>query len=370
MPRLTGIFLLFARSPCVSAFDLLRAIVYNAPMQDGEQRIDELCRRRCAFALYRTRSMTSPSFVMAQDGRSEAAGEGFLICDFDGHRRVIPAERDTPPAADAFPLLAEEELPDTATTREEYGANFRRCQEALQSGQLRKIVLARTADIPCTALSPWGAFCAACDSPAAGLFTALVHTPEFGTWLFSTPELLLCGAGDAWESMALAGTRLPAGEAAWDDKNIAEHEVVADHIRRCWQGVGAVPTEAAQRRTVRAGAIEHLCTPFRVRMDAARVPALLSLLPPTPAVCGYPVQAAREFLRRHADVNRSLYAGYMGPYSAKAASLYVSLRGMRLTPRVCRLYAGGGIMPDSEEEAEWQETESKLQAMRRIVSLF
>jgi isochorismate synthase len=32
-----------------------------------------------------------------------------------------------------------------------------------------------------------------------------------------------------------------------------------------------------------------------------------------------------------------------------------------------RLYAGGGLLPDSIEEQEWQETEAKMETMRNLL---
>jgi isochorismate synthase len=48
--------------------------------------------------------------------------------------------------------------------------------------------------------------------------------------------------------------------------------------------------------------------------------------------------------------------------------LYVSLRCMHIDDAVYRLYAGGGILKDSQLEQEWQETEAKMQTMRNLLS--
>jgi isochorismate synthase len=48
--------------------------------------------------------------------------------------------------------------------------------------------------------------------------------------------------------------------------------------------------------------------------------------------------------------------------------LYVSLRCMQIFPGFCRLYAGGGLMPDSDEEQEWLETENKMACMQQAIA--
>ena len=47
--------------------------------------------------------------------------------------------------------------------------------------------------------------------------------------------------------------------------------------------------------------------------------------------------------------------------------LYVTLRCMQLSETCCRLYAGGGLLKESSELSEWQETEAKLDTMRLLV---
>lgn len=337
-------------------------------MQHWGKAIDILCGRQAAFALYHLPHAAASAFCMAKDGGIHREGNGFLLADFAGESCVIPAELTAPPTpeeAAAFPALPQPCPPAPATTREAYGQLFRRVHAELTAGRLTKLVLARTADeLTPEPLSPWAAFCAATEAFPA-LFTALVHTPQHGTWLCSTPELLLRGEGTAWETMALAGTR-PCTDAPWDAKNTREQAVVADYVHRVLNR----HAEAVQQAAVcnlNSGSIEHRCSLFRFTMTAEQRSALLAELPPTPAVSGFPVADARRYLNEHPDIKRGLYAGYMGPWGADTALLYVSLRCMQLYPDRCRLYAGGGIMPDSEEDAEWQETEAKCAAMRRVI---
>ena len=54
---------------------------------------------------------------------------------------------------------------------------------------------------------------------------------------------------------------------------------------------------------------------------------------------------------------------------AAETHLYVSLRCMNIEGNRYHLYAGGGLLKDSQEEQEWQETEAKLETMRNILDL-
>ena len=56
----------------------------------------------------------------------------------------------------------------------------------------------------------------------------------------------------------------------------------------------------------------------------------------------------------------------MGPLNMDGCSdLYVSLRCMQISGRSCALYAGGGLISDSIEQLEWEETEAKMLTMLR-----
>lgn len=331
-------------------------------------RIDALCRRQCAFALYCLPGAPDPVFCMAEDGRTEddpIFKNGFVVATFDGKSLFIPSECVTVPEADAW--NEQIHLPgDAATARGKYASLFNLYTGFIKEGKVQKIVLARTADVAVDAtFSPSRAFFNACNqNPNA--FKALVHTPQFGTWLFCTPEQLINGSGNQWQTMALAGTRIPC-TLPWDTKNKKEQALVSDFVRQILMPL-ADEWEESEVENLRAGRIEHLCTRFHWSMPPGRVLLLLEQLPPTPAVCGSPVAEARNLLQQYPDIDRSCYAGYLGPWGHGSIQFYVSLRCMQIFPGFCRLYAGGGLMPDSDEEQEWQETENKMECMRAAIA--
>ena len=122
-------------------------------------------------------------------------------------------------------------------------------------------------------------------------------------------------------------------------------------------------------RTARAGHLAHLRSDFHFTLpDNTSVGALLQALHPTPAVCGLPKQSSFRFILQHEHHDRSYYSGFMGPLFLNGqTNLFVTLRCMQLFANGYRLYAGGGLLKDSVEELEWQETETKLDTMRRIL---
>ena len=169
--------------------------------------------------------------------------------------------------------------------------------------------------------------------------------------------------------MALAGTMKYEGEdMKWSAKNQEEQRLVADYIRTCLQPFTSELTET-EPYTARAAHLVHLRTDFTFRLkESQQLGSFLSTLHPTPAVCGIPKEDARSFINQNEHGEREYYSGFSGFLGDKGeAKLYVTLRCMHFSRKTCRLYAGGGLLKESTEENEWQETEAKLDTMRQLL---
>ena len=267
-----------------------------------------------------------------------------------------------------------------------YAVDFANFHAQLQLGTFRKIVLARCADEPlASSVEPTQLFFQACRLYPR-LFIALVYTPQSGLWLTATPEILLeesarpttadVPSRSVWRTIALAGTmRLTddqldgEGEAlTWSTKNIEEQRIVTTYIAECLEQFTNDFCEEGPR-TVRAANLVHLRSDFTFTLpDHDHLGDLIGRLHPTPAVCGLPKSDAFEFIIHNEHTPRRYYSGFMGPLLLSSTHLYVSLRCMNIENGRCHLYAGGGLLRDSIMEQEWQETEAKLETMRKCIA--
>ncbi|MBR6867832.1 MAG: isochorismate synthase [Prevotella sp.] len=257
-----------------------------------------------------------------------------------------------------------------------YTIDFANFHSQLQCGTFQKIVLARCADETLAAsIDPMALFFRAC-SLYPRLFIALVYTPQSGMWLTATPEILLEEQDGRWRTIALAGTmRLTddqldgEGETlTWSIKNIEEQRIVATYIAECLEQFTNDFHEEGPR-TARAANLVHLRSDFTFTLpDSQHIGDLIGRLHPTPAVCGLPKREAFEFIIHNEHTSRRYYSGFMGPLLLSSTHLYVSLRCMNIQEGCCHLYAGGGLLRDSVMEQEWQETEAKLETMRRCIA--
>lgn len=249
----------------------------------------------------------------------------------------------------------------TTSTSEDYRKNFLAFHSAIEDGRFKKLVLARTAEkhiSECDLFSLYEKICK--NYPRA--MVMLFDTPQSGTWIIASPEILLEQQKSIFRTMALAGT-MPYDEGLpqWSEKNKHEQNIVERYIENtispiCNQIIKDGP------RTVRAGNLMHLRTDFRFHLnDGCSMGELLGKLHPTPAVCGLPKQEALEFIIKNESINREYYSGFAGPLNIKGEThLYVSLRCMKIDKNHITAFAGGGIMAESNADEEWKETELKL----------
>lgn len=96
---------------------------------------------------------------------------------------------------------------------------------------------------------------------------------------------------------------------------------------------------------------------------------LINALHPTPAVCGLPKAVAEAFILQNENYDRSYYSGYLGELNLnERTSLFVNLRCVELENNLASIYVGGGITADSIPENEWEETVSKAEVMKKVLS--
>ncbi|MGM9704470.1 MAG: chorismate-binding protein [Prevotella sp.] len=351
------------------------------------------------FALYRLPHSTEAVRLTQTAGRPDSlqsytdlsGREGFVFAPFtpsaDCPILIIHPDRRETISLDTLADCSAEamrQMPHSEEGRESYAKDFNTFHERLCSGEYSKLVLARHASERCAErVDAEGLFIRACQLYPR-MFVALVSTPESGTWLMATPEILLEGRGDAFATMALAGSqRLEDSQLgfdtpgcdpdttniSWDEKNIEEQQYVASYIK---ERIGSFADDIRQHGpyTARAGRIVHLRTDFRFTLrDIGHIGRVIDTLHPTPAVCGIPKDKARRFIIENETGHRLYYSGFCGPLClGDETHLYVSLRCMEIKSEMFVLYAGGGLLDKSEERHEWEETQYKMDTMRLVIN--
>lgn len=254
---------------------------------------------------------------------------------------------------------------------EKYKPVFELFHHNIVVDKLQKLVMSRTLDIDRTNSSSVGViFERACKKYIQN-FVYLCYTPQTGAWLGCSPEVIVARKNGEWKTDALAGTQRLVSEGndlEWDLKNAQEQAIVSSYVQKQLEGL-VVDVKKGDLQTFRSGDLVHLRSEFTFRLNhTSKLGDLLKALHPTPAVSGYPKDEAFRFIKDNECYDRAYYAGFVGVLDVdNCTDLYVNLRCMQIYDHCFRLYAGGGIMPQSRAEDEWLETEYKLETILSIL---
>ncbi|HTO01476.1 MAG TPA: isochorismate synthase [Microthrixaceae bacterium] len=192
----------------------------------------------------------------------------------------------------------------------------------------------------------------------------------------ASPELLVSRIGEIVRAHPMAGTTPRSGEPEADqrraaellasDKNRIEHQITIDMVHDMllrWSSyLDAEPTPSV----VQAGPVQHLATMVEGRLSQPNpsVLELVAALHPTPAVGGWPRDAALRAIEELEQAERGPYAGPVGWVDASGnGSFAVGIRSVLLQDKAATLFAGVGVVADSDPQAELEETRAKSQAL-------
>lgn len=252
-----------------------------------------------------------------------------------------------------------------STTRAEYDMAMDQILEHLQNHG-GKVVLSRTlADMNSSV--DWVNVAERYFTLHDEAFRYLYFTPRYGCWLGASPEQLLIVNGSDFSTMALAGTReLTDSVKPWSGKNIAEQAIVRNYIVDRLYDLGLAP-HCGPTETITTGNIQHLCTIVRGSIESSDPAEILRALNPTPALAGYPLPLALEQIAMNERHPRRCYGGYVAVATKSSMESYVNLRCVNFDDKGWCMYVGGGIMPDSDVDEEWNETEAKALILKKLI---
>jgi menaquinone-specific isochorismate synthase len=192
----------------------------------------------------------------------------------------------------------------------------------------------------------------------------------------ASPELLVARHGDVVRSHPLAGTAPRTGDPAADavlaagliasTKDQVEHRVVIDVVHETLLPWCSYLDWEAEPSIVTVANVQHLGTLIEGRLSSPP-PSVLEMaraLSPTPALGGHPRDEAIALIDAVEGFERGRYGGAVGWMDATGNGAWaVAIRGAEISGSQAHLFAGGGIVADSDPWAELAETQAKLQAM-------
>lgn len=321
-----------------------------------------------------TEFFANPSYPLSDGSEGNHLSTTFFIGDWmasSSHYLSIHKEKNAREIIDMVREWPEQKLPSADNffiSHQQYLETLRKVITQIKSENLGKVVISRAISLPgvdaecCMDLLPviFNAF------PRS--FRHISFTPETGCWLGATPEIILeCTKNTGTvTTMSLAATR-PLSEQGniWDSKDIEEQRIVTRYIHDALERKG-LDVLLSDPFTLTTGDLQHICTIIEAK-PVTEFFGLLDLLNPTPAICGFPKDKASEIIANVELHDRRCYGGVVGVNDIKTLHAFVNLRCININEERSCGYAGGGILPDSIPEKEWEETQRKIQSIARFL---
>ncbi|MFN7715378.1 MAG: isochorismate synthase MenF [Pseudanabaenaceae cyanobacterium] len=312
---------------------------------------------------------------------SEGIWEGILQCWHDLTQPVVQ------PVSSSAGRLRVQEI----AAAQSWGGTVAQALQQIEQGKLEKVVLARALAV--AAESQFMPFeilhRLRCDYPNCMTFAMDWGTDE--VFLGATPERLLqfqqVGADVHLQSDAVAGSIKRGVSLVSDDvlgqqlkdseKDLREHQIVIRSIAECLRAAGAEVNYPNLPALLKLSNVQHLYTPLQGiwrNQPWLGVFDLVAQLHPTAAVGGEPRQAALNFMQSVEACDRGWYAAplgwvHLGADRQGEGVLAVAIRSGYITGKTARLFAGAGIVGESQINNEQLETSIKFAALLHALGL-
>jgi len=199
----------------------------------------------------------------------------------------------------------------------------------------------------------------------------------------ASPEILARLEGDAVTVRPIAGTRrrgaTPAEDAALEQELLADEKERAEHLMLVDLGrndAGRVAQTGSVRVTEqmvveRYSHVMHIVSNVEGRLKPGlNAIDVLRATFPAGTVSGAPKVRAMEIIDELEPVKRGIYAGAVGYLGFHGnMDVAIALRTAVVKNNTLYVQAGGGVVADSQPEAEWQETQNKAKALLRAAEM-
>lgn len=252
--------------------------------------------------------------------------------------------------------------------------SIRHAIDRIRLGQIEKVVLAREVRLK---LKDRVETEAILHELLAKEKTSFIFAIESGDACFigATPERLVRKEGSILFSTCLAGSA-PRGKTSEEDlmlgdnllndhKNRREHQIVVDMIKAALEPVCTNLEMRTEPFLMKLPHIQHLYTPVTgVAKEEISLLGLIKKLHPTPALGGWPQEKSVELIREIEPLDRGLYGAPIGWLDGLGNGEFaVAIRSALIRGQAASLFAGCGVVADSDPEAELQETKVKIRPM-------
>lgn len=257
----------------------------------------------------------------------------------------------------------------------------------IQDGDLNKIVISRSLDVKSSEKIDKQKLLRELAEHNKHGYTFAVNLPKdedenSKTLIGASPELLVSRNGMQVISNPLAGSRPRSDDPVEDKrraeellaspKDLHEHAVVVEAVAAALRPYCHTLHVPEKPSVIHSETMWHLSTEVKGELKDLNTTSLeLAIaLHPTPAVCGTPMEEAREVIQEIEPFDREFFTGMLGWSDLNGDGEWiVTIRCAEVQENTLRLYAGAGVVAESKPEDELAETSAKFQTMLKALGL-
>lgn len=266
-------------------------------------------------------------------------------------------------------LIKEAEVP----SKEKWANQVESAKESFKNGELQKVVLSRKVIYKSLNLIKPDDLYESLKFNRAEHFIFHLQWRRDSSFTSVTPERLFKLEDSRIISDAIAGTK-PRGPTYQRDqelelelksskKEMDEHRFVSNSVLKVLKNLGCTDARVDQKpeQVLKLKHVQHLYTKLTGHLqNKISTPDLIDAFHPTPAVGGTPKQEAQAWLKENESYDRGFYAAPVGVITASGADFCVAIRSALVQADRVHVYAGAGIVEQSDFESEWNETNNKM----------
>lgn len=256
---------------------------------------------------------------------------------------------------------------------ETFKTNATEAIQKMQQGAFDKVVLSRKRQLTMTSPIEVEALIDVASRNHELSYTMVMESGH-KTFISKTPEQLVAVMDGVIYSNAIAGTMPKTVTDAKallqsDEKNLHEHHIVVQSIEQDLAPFSQNIIMKDEPEILENQFLYHLYTPIKAKLNNGSTLRVTRALHPTPALGGYPKSEAMAFLGSSGE-HRGLYGAPVGYVDAQGdGEFIVAIRSMVIEENRALLFAGCGIVEDSEVESEVYETEIKFKPMLQMLGV-
>ena len=253
--------------------------------------------------------------------------------------------------------------------------NVKRAKSFIENNVFEKIVLARSLTVESKQKLKPTVLAHNLRQKYPDCYNFLIQKDEDTSFVGATPERLATFRHGKLQTEGLAGSA-SRGRSALEDatlaqslmnsqKDLSEHKFVVRSIQDSLKELSTDVKSPRHPRVKKLNNVQHLFTPIEAKIKhGVQIHDLIRELHPTPAVGGYPKQTSFPHIHEIEQIDRGWYAAPVGWFNLNGCGEFaVGIRSALLHKNRAELFAGCGIVADSDPKKEWKETLLKFRPL-------